>query len=250
MSIIQAYKSDTDGKIFEDKKKYLSHLRKLSAERSRKNKMLKLANEREAFLDLMGQVKSIAELNQFVKDNWEWFWLNGCIREGWRSGKDKKPKLHEYVEVSIKASWSEHVSNSHSRPRKGVENWGGKAGKPTGYPGWYGRIEIKVRPPTEKYRGKEYLTDGWGSSYFDCTPICTGTGGGGGGDNYKSYSYDVRLWGADFPVMYEMQRREQYLEEENYKRQKVWASVGGLNKVTPITEIPEDWVCPDPLASR
>jgi hypothetical protein len=33
MSIIQAYKSDSDGKLFEDKKKYQLHLRKLASAR-------------------------------------------------------------------------------------------------------------------------------------------------------------------------------------------------------------------------
>lgn len=247
MSIIQAYKSDSDGKLFEDKKMYVNHLRKLARERARVNKVKKLEEEREMFLDRIGQVKSIKELNEFIKDNWKWFWMNGSIRESWHLGKRKMPDMHDYVDVTIKAAWREKISNSHNRPRKGVENFRREKDKPDGYPGWYGRIEIKVRPPTYKYRGKPYMADGWGSSYFSRTPICTGSGGGGSGDACKAYSYELILFAADFPVMYELQRRQQYLDQENDKRMKVWKSLGGTHPVTPVTEIPEDWVCPDPL---
>jgi len=247
MSIIQAYKSDSDGKLFEDKKMYVNHLRKLARERARVNKVKKLEAVREQFLDKIGQVSSIKELNQFIKDNWKWFWMNGMIRESWHLNKVQQAEMHDYVDVTITAAWREKNSNSHNRPRKGVENFRREDNKPTGYPGWYGRIEIKVRPPVRKYRGKEYLSDGWGSSYFSRTPICTGSGGGGGGNDCKTYTYEVTLWAADFPVMYELERRRQYLEQENNKRKKVWQSVGGNGNVPLVTEIPEDWVCPDPF---
>lgn len=77
----------------------------------------------------------------------------------------------------------------------------------------------------------------------------TGGGGGGGGTDYISYSYDVSLWAADFPVMHEALRRSQYLERENSRRQREWRYLGGKGPVPSTTEIPEDWICPDPLVS-
>ena len=254
MSIIQVYKSDADGKLFEDKKKYQAHLRKLARERNAKKKMEKMESEREAFLDRMGQVKSIDELNQFIKDNWQWFWANGAQRDHYMWNRKGRPDFHEYVEVTIHdVRWGEKVSNSHSCPRKGVQNFDTRAecnkGKPTGYPGWVGRINIKVKPPLYKYQGKEYLRDGYGSSYFERTTINTGSGGGGGNhkNEYVSYSYDVRLFAADFPVMYEMVRREQWIHRENEERQQVWRTLGGKGTCTQVTEIPEDWQVPDPM---
>lgn len=252
MSIIQAYKSDADGKIFEDKKKYQAHLRKLAAIRRQKLKEQKLEQEFDAFMYQMGQVKSIDELNQFIKDNWKMFWQNGAKHEHWKWRKDGAPEFHEYVDVSIlEVRWGEKISNSHSCPRKGVQNFDTRAdcnkGKPTGYPGWIGRINIKVRPPIKKYYGKDYMVDGWGSSYFENTIINTGSGGGGGGKDCKHYSYDIKLFAADFPVMHEIVRREQYLHSENEKRQHIWRTLGGNGQPNLVNEIPEDWVCPDPF---
>ena len=248
MSIITCYKSDADGKLFEDKKKYQAHLRKLARERNAKRKVAKMEAEREAFMVLMGQVKSIDELNQFIKDNWKWFWANGAQREHFMWGRKGSPDFHEYVDVTItNVCWGEKISNSHSRPRKGVENFSNNVNKPTGYPGWVGRITIKVKPPMYKYRGKEYMNDGWGSSYFERTIINTGSGGGGGGKDCKEYSYDVKLFAADFPVMYEQVRREQWLHRENEERQHIWRTLGGHGTCTQVTEIPEYWQVPDPM---
>ena len=256
MSIIQAYKSDADGKLFEDKKKYQLHLRKLASERNAKRKVEKMELEREAFLIQMGQVKSIDELNRFIKDNWKWFWANGAHREHFGWGRKGSPDLHEYVDVTIcDVRWSESVSNSHSSPRKGVQNFDTHSeynkGKPTGYPGWSGRINIKVKPPLRKYQGKDYLSDGYGSSYFERTIVNTGSGGGGGNhkNEYISYSYDIKLFAADFPAMYEQVRREQWVHNQNQERVHIWRSVGGKGLPQSVTEadIPSDFAMSDPL---
>lgn len=258
MSIIQAYKSDTDGKIFEDKKKYQAHLRKLAAIRRQKAKQQQMEQEFDMFMYQMGQVKSIDELNQFIKDNWKMFWQNGAKYEHWIWRKQGAPDFHEFVDVGlIDMRWGEKISNSHSCPRNGVQNFDTRSeynkGKPTGYPGWVGRINIKVRPPMYKHRGKEYL-DGWGSSYFEDTIIHTGSGGGGGthdrdGSKYISYSYEVKLWAADFPVMYEAHRKDQWIQEKNQERLHVWRQLGGKGLPESVTEadIPSDWTMSDPL---
>ena len=216
MSQVMVWKSDTDGKLFEDKAKYQKHLRKLANERRKQRQLAQQAQEREAFLDRMGQVGSFDELNQLIKDNWKWFFLNGYARNLWRSDR-KTEKLHEFVDVRVhNLFWSDHIGNTHSCPRNGVENFCQKEDKPKGYAGWRGRITIKVRPETRKYRGKEYIKDGWGSDYFGGTLIHTGSGGGGGGEEWKSYSYDVTLWAADFPVM-----------ADKVEKQKIWKHMSG-----------------------
>jgi hypothetical protein len=261
MSIIQAYKSDTDGKIFEDKGKYQAHLRKLASARRAEKKVEKMEAEREQFHIKMGQVKSIAELNQFIKDNWKWFWANGAQHEFYRWGTKNKEAapFHEFHSVFIhELFWQESMSNSHSCPRKGVENFDTRSdynkGKPTGYPGWRGRINIHVKPPMSKHKKDPYMHDGWGSSYFDRTIINTGSGGGGGqrdkdGVKYISYAYDVTLWAADFPVMYEALRKDQWIQNENNERMHVWRQLGGKGLTQSVTEadMPSDWAPSDPL---
>lgn len=228
MSQVLVWKSDADGKLFEDKGKYQKHLRKLANERRKQKQLAQQALEREAFLDRMGQVGSMEELNQFIKDNWEWFFVNGLRRNQWRRDR-KAEKLHEYVDVRIHQTWwKDDIGNTHSCPRGGVENFNQRYNRqqgknlPESYPGWRGRITIKVRPPMAKYRGKEYLKDGWGSDYFEGTIIHTGSGGGGGNkDNqYISYSYDVTLWADDFPVM-----------KDRIEKQKIWQGIGGSKQL-------------------
>ena len=249
MSIIQAYKSDSDGKLFEDKSKYISHLKKLASVRRAKKQQQKVESEREKFLDIMGQVQSIEDLEKFIKDNWKWFWINASKHNSWR-GKNSI-HFHEYVQVYFSnLVWTEKVSNSHSCPRGGVQNFDTRSehnkDKPTGYPGWSGTVKIKVRPPMTKHGGKLYMLDGWGSYYFADTIINTGSGGGGGGKDCREYSYEVRLYAVDFPVMYENLRRKQYNEKENHNRQLVWKSLGGQGQAPLCTGVPDDWVCPSP----
>jgi len=254
MSIIQAYKSDSDGKLFEGKPDYLKHLRKLASVRRSKKLREKLNREREAFLSVMGQVNSMDKLNQFIKDNWRWFWQNGAFGGPFVKNQTV-PNFHELVDVKLhNVFWVETIRNSHSCPRKGVQNFDPRSehnkGKPTVYPGWTGRISIKVRTPTYKYKGKEHFSSGWGSDYFHNTIINLGCGGGGSDSNSVSYAYDVKLFAADFPVMYEMIRRKQWIENENQKRKQVWATLGGNTiKMPLVNDVPDDWVCPDPLVS-
>ena len=258
MSIIQAYKSDADGKIFEDKGKYQAHLRKLANARRAEKKVEQMEAERELFLEKMGQVKSLVELNQFIKDNWKWFWANGAQHDfyRWGSNKGKAADFHEYYDVSIlDLFWKEDMSNSHSCPRKGVQNFDTRAdynkGRPTGYPGWTGRINIKVKPPMSKHKKDPYMHDGWGSAYFDNTTICTGSGGGGGvhKNEYVSYAYEVKLWAADFPAMYEAKRKDEWIQKENQERMYVWRQLGGKGLTQSVTEqdIPSDFAMSDPL---
>ena len=251
MPKVLVWKSTQDGKLFEDKTKYTNHLRKLAGQRRSLRKVEQMEAERESFLVQMGQVESISALNKFIKDNWKWFWANGAKNDFYRFDQRTSAPFHEYVDVSIiDVRWNENLSNSHNCPRTGETNWGGyqsKDGVPRGYPGWSGRINIRVNPPMTSHKKNPYMLDGWGSAYFDRTIICTGTGGGGSGNDCKSYSYDVNLWAADFPVMYEEYRRGQYVDRENARRQREWKYLGGKSAVPLITEIPDDWVVPDPV---
>jgi hypothetical protein len=247
MPQVLVWKSTQDGKLFEDKAKYQRHLRVLAAERRQQRKIEAQRQERKLFIQRMGQVVNFDELNQFIKDNWSWFFINALDRNTWRSLKPHK--LHEFVDVRItETRWSDCMSNSHSCPQGGVMNFMSKDNQPRGYPGWRGTVIIKVRPPMSNHKKKPYLLDGFGSDYFAGTIIHTGSGGGGGGESFKSYSYDVSLWAADFPVMWEAKMKEIYINRENRRRQNQWKYLGGNTSSVPlITDVPPDWVLPDPF---
>lgn len=208
MSQVLVWKSDADGKLFEDKAKYTKHLRVLANQRAQARRIAKMEQEREAFLDRMGAtVSSFDELEQFIQDNWDWFYANG-MDALWRC--DKKPKMkHKLVSISFdNMRWSDSVSNTHSCPRNGVQNWAQSrpenAHLPKGYPGWRGTIRFTVDAGMSSHKKNPYKLDSWGSSYFKRTPVCTG--GGSGGDNAQ---YEVRLYAADFPAMAQARERAQ-----------------------------------------
>jgi hypothetical protein len=222
MSQILVWKSDADGKLFEDKAKYTSHLRKLARERTRTRKIQEMRNAREQFLIDMGKnVTSIAELEQFVANNWAWFFLNGLSHE-WSGDKKSYKDVHTLVGFKLDGMyWNANISNTHAAPRNGgITNWSREADKPKGYPGWGGTLNIKVRTPQKTYKREPYYEDGFGSGYVDDTTIFTGSGGGGGcKDGVTSYRYDVKLFAADFPGMVEALVHDQFEEVLRGERQ-------------------------------
>lgn len=237
MSIIQAYKSDADGKVFEHKADYTKHLRKLADKRREVKRAKDFERSRESFFDRMGQVASFKELEQFIIDNWAFFRQNGQ-GEGFQKSYSAKDDVLVSLTLSDTFSYNPKLSNSHSCPRGGVQNFSPSAeynkGKPTSYPGWHGRITYAVT-----------RSSGFGSSYFNNTPICTGTGGGGD----QHLSYDLKIWAADFPLLWEKHAKDQWIMNENRERMYVWRQLGGKGLVTSLTEadIPSDWVPPNPL---
>jgi hypothetical protein len=214
MSQVLVWKSDSDGKLFEDKTKYAKHLRKLAAARADERKVAKVEASREQFLIDMGNtVTSIEHLEQFIKDNWKWFAANGAASASWRKPANTEHKL---VGIEITAQWRNSVSNSHRCPRGGVTNWspsmnrGNGLNLPEGYPGWAGVIKFSVDAGSSDHKvPRKYC--GFGSDYFDRTIVNTGSGGSGNG---YTYSYSLELFAADFPAM--MNARE---------RTKVWNKI-------------------------
>ena len=115
---------------------------------------------------------------------------------------------------------SHRVSNSHCAPLNGISNWAKNADKPTGYPGWNGRIWIRYAK-----------IDSFSNDPLQETLTHTGTGGSGGYDGPwqklataryehfgkpfydkagkyvfpiepRIYSYDYKFFDHDWPEIY------------------------------------------------
>lgn len=215
MSQILAWRSDADGKLFEDKAKYIKHLKKLARERITTKKIVKSENLWYDFNTSMGQVSNISELEQFISDNWDQFFINGIKNNMWRS--DYSPTKHELVSVKFwNIGWNEYASNSHRCPRNGVRNFMREHDKPTSYPGWECRIQFEVMTEQYTHRKKQYHRQGYGSDYFANSVVSIGGGGGGTSNGVQKYQYDCVLWADDFPVMY-----------QNHLKSKVWNHLSG-----------------------
>lgn len=199
MSQILVWRCDNSGELFVTKDAYIKHLKKLAKTRREEKCQLKFTAQRDIFLNRMGQeVTTIQELINFIRTNWGWFYRNGQQHSYHEIDGD-----HNLIDLNITVNWRDCVSNSHSCPRNGVCNWGGKEffedrlPKPKGYPGWSGNIMFSIRKKNARYVGQ-------GSAYFKDTIINIGTGSGGGNigdDSIQQYWYDIRLFANDFPAM-------------------------------------------------
>lgn len=232
MSQILVWKCDETGKLFEDKNKYKGHLSKLARERNTKRKLMvaeALADQKWA--ELYECEQTIEQWRDMVIANQNMFWAEAARGDpyDWRMvgkthGRKKDavvcpiPELLEFTEFNLR--WSPSVSNSHSCPHNGVQNWGGKDDKPKGYPGWTGRAEWIVRWPEEWdgwYLGSDLFANGTFRSGRQRAH--TGTGGGGGMHYSKkhkchvqSFGYDFRIFAADWPGMARYYAREQFAQ--------------------------------------
>lgn len=242
MSQIICWKSDVDGKIFEDKKKYQNHLRKLARERNTKRRLMvadAVANQKWA--ELYECEQTIEQWRDMVIANQDMFWAEAAKgdKHDWsivgKTHSRKKdavvcpvPELLEFTQFDVR--WNPAVSNSHSCPHNGVTNWGNHdKNAPTSYPGWTGRIEWIVRWPKE--------WDGWylGGDLFSGGTFRTGrqrahtgTGGGGGmryskkhGCHIQSFGYDFRIFAADWPGLARHLAKQQFVEVLQGRRESV-----------------------------
>ena len=98
----------------------------------------------------------------------------------------------EFTKFDISVKYSSHVTNSHSCPKGGVQNWCAKdPSKPTGYPGWSGRISGVL------VRSKKNMSSYPYSNICKLLDLHTGTGGGGNAE----WGYDLKIFADDWPVM-------------------------------------------------
>jgi hypothetical protein len=236
MSQILVWKSDADGKLFEDKTKYTAHLRKLARHRNAQRKLQIAEAAKDAqWAELYEREQSIDEWMQMVIDNQHLFWAEAALGDpyDWQNVGKKISRskdatympLPKVLKITHQLRWSDSVSNSHSCPRGGVQNWGGRVeGAPRGYPGWQGQIEWLVEWPKEfdsVYLGSDLFSRGSFSSGRQRAH--TGTGGGAGGHFNKEFntwcqrpSYSFSIFASDWPGM-----------ARYYEKQRVWKELGG-----------------------
>lgn len=147
---IEAWKCEADGKIFEHKESYKKHLAKLArARRAVKAKPLREATEAKWWNDnFYNNVKSPAQLQAAILYHADEIGKRALDRY-WLADRCKGyPVVFEFVKFDLK--YKESVSNSHSCPVNGVQNWGGDVKlpdgtpAPRGYPGLQGWLEYRT----------------------------------------------------------------------------------------------------------
>jgi hypothetical protein len=233
MAQIICWKSEADGKIFEDKSKYQAHLRKLARHRLAQKKLVIAEAEKDRiWAELYEREQSLDDWMQMVIDNQHLFWAEAAAgdphdweRVGKKVGRGKNAivmPVPKVLKITHSLRWSDMVSNSHSCPHNGVTCWSSreaKDGRPQGYPGWTGHIEWLVEWPKElegMYLGSDLFARG--TFRTGRQRANTGSGGGGGGHFNKEFNtwvqrpgYDFKLFAADWPGLVRY-----------YEKRKMW----------------------------
>lgn len=155
---------------------------------------------------------------------------------GYEAHERKNAHPLKVVGFSWDIRYSDTVSNSHSAPLDGVQNFGRKADKPTSYPGYTGRVWIRYADEPASFLS---------SHSFEATLTHPGTGGAGsyngpwqavssarfkrhgharGGNTYPEihcYSWDYRFFLADWPLL-----------KENFEQERLMAALSGKSVIT------------------
>lgn len=191
MPQVSAWKCPRSNKLFLTKKKYLAYLKKTARkELDERIYRKKINGIKSQFAEMRETCSTATEIEEWIKAHADLFWYWAYEREVGRFGCDyiKKPKTPPvFSSISIRGTFQERCSNTHSCPLNGVTNWECEDDKPSGYPGFYGRITFCIEPDSP----------GFGGDIFKGTGINTGSGGG----RNKSLSYDVTLFLDDWPAL-------------------------------------------------
>jgi uncharacterized C2H2 Zn-finger protein len=188
--IATAFKCPWTGEIFGTKKGYVKHLKVLREDRIHQGIRDRIQNKIfEEFIN-QGSFEKIIEWIELHPE----FFFDRAMQHGHYGWRDRREHIRDKFWIKLtylNVRWSGDVSNSHSCPRIGVTNWGGRdtlkdgSPAPRGYPGWEGRIEFQLSHDL-----------GFGSDVFRNVGIHTGSGGG---QRDNRYGYDVKFFASDWP---------------------------------------------------
>lgn len=199
-----AYRCPWTRKVFGTKRDYATHLKNL-----RQNYMHQRVRETARArkrLDLWNQ-PTFQDIINWIEMNPEFMYDNG-VREGWLREGSEKYRDKFWIKITyVDVQWTANASNSHACPRGGVTNWGSREpNKPTGYPGFTGRIEYQLSHDI-----------GFGSDVVRGLGIHTGTGGGIGENRF---GYSVTFFDADWPGLVNSRTME-LLADRNWRNVKI-----------------------------
>jgi uncharacterized C2H2 Zn-finger protein len=201
--ITTAFRCPWTQKVYGNKRDYVKHLKYLRENYMHKRIRAKVVDLKKQ--NLWNQ-PTFVDIVKWIEMNPEFMFDNG-FREGWHVEQWKKYRDQFWIKITyLDLRWDANVSNSHSCPRGEVTNWGRREEKPSGYPGYTGRIEYETSHDI-----------GFGSEVVRGLGIHTGTGGGGGKNRY---GFDVKFFDADWPGLVSA-RTMDILADNNWRNVRI-----------------------------
>jgi hypothetical protein len=182
-------------KIFLTQPEYTAHLRKEAAKTRVQRRQDKardtfsewLRNEKETqVLSMEDVVPWLLKNQQMIMDA---VTAKAAVSKGWCDRFYETDKFEKILMDSL-PRYDSNLSNSHSAPAGGVQNWcAQKKDLPTGYPGYGCRISGKLARLAKHMSQYPY------SDFLNIVGIHTLCGGGGN----ESWGYDANIFLEDWP---------------------------------------------------
>lgn len=195
MPLVSVWKCPKTGKIFENKAKYIKHLRDLGIERRIQRQKDVYRNK---WADLVKELNSLCtedEIVSWIENHSKELLINALNHDTFRT---KVPKFINKFKIKVTGftlKYNSAISCSHSAPRGRKTNWhrDQKIG-PTHYAGWAVHLEFGINHEIPTFF----------SDLFKNTGIETGSGGSWknfeyDGEKYKGLHSYVTLWEDDWP---------------------------------------------------
>lgn len=198
MPQVLVWKCPETGKLFEKQTVYKNHLAVLARGRRKIKQQNHIKNTFFDWLDdqRTHKVLSVNDIPQWLLDNQQIIMDAANVIPGkYGSFGDKFKDGDRFTKIKFAtARWSSLLSNSHSCPKGGVQNWLGKefadgTPKPTGYPGW----QIDIHGSLQ--RNKKNMSGYPASALFNLVGIHTGCGGGANED----FRWNAEIFAEEWP---------------------------------------------------
>lgn len=212
MSLIKIWKCDHHKNCYFEKKiDYVDHLKEMAVARMRSKRYCNAINDLQRIIDGVNFQENVQDILDYVIENDQAFVLYSIqhnspdVFKSIVNAFDNKWRviLPRILSIKVNCTYYDNISNTHSCPRNGIRNWSRDKDKPTGYPGWQGRISayfndcrIIIDAPASKKGQRHYeYTVYIGSSIIEnAMGFSTGTGGGG-----THSSFDIKIFKDDWP---------------------------------------------------
>lgn len=195
MPLVSVWKCPKTGKLFENKPKYIKHLRNLGYERRIQRQKSVYRNKWEELVTELNSLTTEYQIMNWIEEHSKDLLMNALNHN---TIQTRVPKFIDEFKIKVtgfQLKYDSAIRCSHSAPRGQRHNWdrNPKIG-PTHFPGWTAHLEF----------GFSHDIPTFFSDIFRGTGIHTGTG-----STWRDFEYDgvkykglhsyVTLWADDWP---------------------------------------------------
>jgi hypothetical protein len=195
MPLVSVWKCPQTGKLFENKSKYIKHLRNIGIERRIKRQKEVYRNEWDCKIQELSLLPTEHDIIAWIENHSKLLLLNEINHGTFRTHVPKCIDTFRIKITSLGLYYDSTIACTHSAPKGKQTNWFRDSSLPTHFPGFRGHLEYGVSDADSRF--------GFSGLWKD-TGIRTASGSSWkdfiyDGVKYKGFHFDVTLWEDDWP---------------------------------------------------